>query len=111
MNKKFRLRKNYQFNYVYKNGKALSNEFCTVVFCKNNASFARVGFSVSKKFGKAAKRNRARRRVKEIVRALFPQLDSRYNFIFLPKQPSLDANFQLLQKSIESLLKKGALLK
>ena len=111
MNKKYRLRKNYQFNFVYKNGKAVSNEFCTVVFCKNKASVPRVGYSVSKKFGKAVKRNRAKRRMKEAVGSFFVKMNASCNYIFLPKPPCLDANFAVLKLSMEKLLQKAGLIK
>jgi len=111
MNKKFRLRKNYQFNFVYKNGKAVSNEFCTVVFCKSKGSTPRIGFSVSKKLGKAVKRNRAKRRMKEAVALVFLEMSPCHNYVFLPKTLCLDVKFAVLVEKTEKLLLKAGLLK
>ena len=110
MEKKFRLRKNYQFNYVYKNGKCVSNEFCKVVFCKNKAGKVKIGFSVSKKFGKAVKRNRAKRRIKEIAVSLLPRLDAKNNYIFLPREAALKAVFSEMKENMEKLLARAGLL-
>jgi len=105
-----RLRKNYQFNYVYKNGKCVSNEVCKVVFCKNKSGKLKVGFSVSKKFGKAVKRNRAKRRIKEVVGSFLTRLDAKNNYVFLPKEAALDAKFSDMKESMEKLLVKAGLL-
>ena len=49
LEKRFRLRKNYQFNYVYKNGKSVSDENMVIVYCRNKNGKPKVGFSISKK--------------------------------------------------------------
>ena len=106
MEKQYRLRKNYQFNYVYKNGKAFSDKNLVVVFCQNKNNKPKIGFSISKKFGKAVKRNKMRRRLKEIVNKRFGLLEKKYNYIFLPRIKDEPATFAQLEKSVDYLLEK-----
>ena len=106
MEKQYRLRKNYQFNYVYKNGKAFSDKYLVVVFCQNKNNKPKIGFSISKKFGKAVKRNKMRRRLKEILNKRFNLLEKKYNYIFLPRIVEEPASFSQLEKSVDYLLSK-----
>ena len=108
MEKKFRLKKNYQFNYVYKHGKSVTGELCTLVYCKNNGTSPRIGISVSKKIGKAVKRNKLKRRLREIVGLIILDLNPGYNYIFLPKTPASDSSFVQLKQSVEKLITKAA---
>ena len=103
MEKQFRLRKNYQFNYLYKNGKSVNDENLVVIFCKNKNDKPKVGFSVSKKYGKAVRRNKVRRRLREIINQLYPELDKRYNYVFLPRIKQNEATFSQLKESAEKL--------
>lgn len=106
MEKQYRLRKNYQFNYVYKNGKAVNDKLLVVVFCRNRNNKPKIGFSISKKFGKAVKRNKMRRRLKEILNKRYSLLDKRYNYIFLPRITETPATFAQLEKSADFLIEK-----
>lgn len=106
MEKQYRLRKNYQFNYVYKNGKAFSNKYLVVIFCQNKNNVPKIGFSISKKFGKAVRRNKMRRRLKEIINKRFSLLCTKYNYVFLPRIVDEPATFKQLEKSVDYLLGK-----
>jgi len=106
MEKQYRLRKNYQFNYVYKNGRAVSDRNLVIVFCQNKNNRPKIGFSISKKFGKAVRRNKARRRLKEIVNKRYGMLDKKYNYIFLPRINEQPATFAQFEKSVDFLIEK-----
>lgn len=105
MEKQYRLRKNYQFNYLYKNGKAVNDKFLVIVYCQNKNGKPKVGFSISKKFGKAVKRNKARRRLKEIINKRYAALDKRFNYVFLPRAAA-DVSFAQLENSADNLISK-----
>ena len=82
-----RLKKNYQYQYVYKNGVSASDKYFTVIAAKSGGG-PRFGFSVSKKYGKAVARNRLRRRLKECCRLLA----SREIYLYLASQ-SVQSHF------------------
>ena len=68
MNKEIRLRKNREFQTVYKRGKNFWNKDFTIFIRPTNRKKVKFGVSVTKKFGKANKRNLIKRRIKEIIR-------------------------------------------
>lgn len=68
-----------------------------VAFCrKQEASDApsRFGFTVPKALGKAVKRNRIKRRMREAVRARLGELSTQWAVVFNPRRAVLDAPFE-----------------
>ena len=63
-----RLKKNGQFSYLYKKGKRSFTKHLTLYSIQSKYRDYRIGYSVSKKIGKANVRNKIKRRLKEIVR-------------------------------------------
>ena len=63
-----RLKKDKQFSYIYKKGKKKSTNNFTLFYLASKFENYKIGYSISKKQGKACKRNKLKRRLKEIVR-------------------------------------------
>lgn len=74
MQKQYRLCRNRQFSYVYRRGMRASCKDLTLIYARNAQK--RIGFSVSKKVGGAVVRNLIKRRLRECVRPLLPELKS-----------------------------------
>ena len=108
MNEIYRLKKNYQFRYLYKKGSALSNRCLVLLYGKNLNGKLKVGFSVGKKFGKAVERNRVKRQLREGFRSFLPRLDPHYHYILIPRKNGIDT--QTYRTEMEYLLKKAKLL-
>ena len=62
------LRKNYDFQYVYRNGKSCVNKYLVMHICKNQKEGNRLGISVSKKVGNSVVRHHLKRLIKESYR-------------------------------------------
>ena len=62
--KENRLKKRKQFAYLFKNGNHTGDEFVSLVYLKLKTKNFKVGYSVSKKVGKAVVRNKVKRRLK-----------------------------------------------
>ncbi len=105
----YRLKKNYQYNYVYKHSQSVSDKNFVLLYCKSNKEQTQVGFSVSKKYGHAVQRNRIRRQMKAAVSSLMPKVKNGYNIILLPRK-SDKYNYQDILSSVEYLLNKAGLL-
>jgi len=98
-----RLSQNRQFNYVYRRGKKASCRELSLLYVRSKEK--RIGFSVSKKVGVAVVRNRTKRRLRESVRPLLPQLRSGL-YVFVARPAAAELSFQELNAKAHYLLRK-----
>lgn len=64
----------------------------------------RIGFTVPRAFGKSVKRNRAKRRIRELLRLRMASLDPRWDLVINPRRQALDATTEQLQREVERLV-------
>ena len=83
----YRLKKNASFNYIYRNGKSISNKYMVLVYVKSYQTL-KVGYSVSKKVGNSVVRNQTKRLFRETIRTLLPNMDKHTHYIFVAR-PSI----------------------
>jgi len=103
------LKKNTDFQRVYKKGKSLANRHIVMFVLKNGRKTNRLGISASKKIGKAVVRNKQRRRLKEAFRALESGILMGQDIVVLPRVGIADADFLDVKASIKHLLRKHGL--
>ena len=109
MKSKYRLKKNYQYNYVYKHAQSVADRNFVMLFCKSNYEQSQAGFSVSKKYGNAVQRNRIRRQLKAVVNNFMPNVKPHYNIVFIPRKSQSYAHADIVQ-SVTALFEKSGLL-
>ena len=109
MNKIHRLTSTRAFDYVRKRGKSVANTNL-VLICAPTKYALRVGFSVSKKVGKAVVRNKTKRRLKEGFRLLLPHLDQRFNYVFIARNTAAECDYHVLLGSMKHLLYKSGMI-
>ena len=105
-----RLKKRYQFNYVYKNGTHFSASALVLYVATSKTKSIKVGFAVTKKLGKAVVRNKIRRRLREIVRNHLPKLKQNYNIIIVARDNVSDFSFEELSNQFMSLALKADII-
>lgn len=105
------LRNTRQFNFVYKRGKSIVNRYVVMYYVKNNLDTNKVGFSVSKKVGKAVVRNRVKRLVKESFRLNSENVKLGYDIVFVARVRLNNSNFNEVEKAVKQCLKNAKLLK
>lgn len=105
----YRLKKNYQYNYVYKHAQSVADKNFVLLYCKSNKAQSQVGFSVSKKYGHAVCRNRIRRQMKAAVSAVMPRVKKGYNVVLVPRK-SNPYEFCDIVCSVDYLFEKAGLL-
>jgi len=104
------LKKNYEFKRLYNKGKNVASK-CVVVYClKNGRTENRLGITVSTKLGGAVRRNRIRRRLKEIYRLNEEALRVGYDIVLVARLRSRYAGWGELESSVLSLFGKLGLL-
>lgn len=105
----YRLKKKYQYNYVYKHSETVSDKLLVLLYCKSNNPQTKVGFSVGKKYGHAVTRNTIRRKLKAAASTFMPRVKGGYNVIFVPRYSDKYDYWQILA-SMQQLLTKAGLL-
>ncbi len=103
----FRLKKSYQFNYVYRKGKTVSDDFLILHYAKNNTGKPKVGLSVPRKYGKATARNLFKRRMRSAFAELLPETDGRYNYVLTPRSEASGCSYGELFRSLGILLRRA----
>lgn len=100
-----RLRKKKQFGYVYKKGVKKSTRFLTLFTLQSKYKNFKIGYSVSKKIGKATIRNKTKRRMKEIVR--LNNLPKNYNtYVLMAREGIENLTFTELENQIKEIFNK-----
>ena len=102
-----RLTKRKEFGYIYKKGTTTFSNFIGLYCVPTNKKIARIGFSINKKIGKAHTRNLVKRRLSEIIRDILPNINSKFNYIFVAREGIDKLSFEDLKGQVLYLLKKA----
>lgn len=105
------LRNTRQFNQVYKRGKSIVNRHVVMYYVKNGLDYNQVGFSVSKKVGKAVIRNRVKRKLKESFRLNEEKITVGYDIVFVARVRCKDSNYKEMEKAMLHCFRKGNLMR
>jgi len=106
MLKKEVLRGEKNFSKLYKKGKSVGSRFVVVFYKKNSLEYNRIAFLASKKVGNAVVRNRARRLMKESVKALKPIKKEGYDIVFIARNTINEQKCADVKKSIEAAIRR-----
>lgn len=109
LDKKNRLTKRKEFNYLYKNGRAQHTPHLTLVYLPTKYREIKIGFTVTNKVGKAHLRNLIKRRLRACVREIVPTLPNNYNVVLIAKLGIDKITFAELKNEVSVLFNKANL--
>ena len=100
------LKKNYEFHRLYAKGKSAATPFLVVYARTGRRPGNRIGFTVSTKLGKAVKRNRVRRRLREIYRLHEAHIARGTDLVVVARGRAVTATYRQLDTAFLTACKK-----
>ena len=110
-NSELTLRKQKDFNRVYKRGKSKGSKYVVVLYRNNNLGYTRTAFVSSKKVGNSVQRNRSRRLMRESYYSVRNNIKEGYDIIFVARNNINDAGMKEVLHSMYGTLKVCGLFK
>jgi ribonuclease P protein component len=99
-----RLLRRAEYQAVYREGRRRVDREFTVFLRPNGLDLSRFGWSVKKALGTAVRRNRIRRRVREIVRLHRQEIAPGWDIVIHPRSSAATAEFLPLTQELLRLL-------
>lgn len=100
------LKNNYDFKRLYNRGKSAGTHRLLIYCRKTNRIYSRVGYTVSTKLGCAVKRNRVRRKLREIYRLNEAHFAPGYDLVVVVRKGGFEAAYHELETDFLRLAKK-----
>lgn len=112
MKKTYRIKKNQDFQIVFKQGSSVANrQFVLYILERKEQEHFRIGLSVSKKIGNAVKRNEIKRYIRQSFHEFEDQVLNGRDYVIIARKPTAEMNFHEVKKSLQHVLKVGKCLK
>jgi len=110
VNRRFRLKRASDFQRVRREGRSFAHPLVVLVVAPNTEGRVRVGVAAGRTIGKAVARNRAKRRLREVMRPLLPLLPPGWDLLLIARRPLNQAPFADLRQAVRLLLRRAGLL-
>ena len=111
MNGKFRLRKTTNFKRVRRLGKSYAHPLVVLIKQPNQVGYSRFGVAAGRSIGNAVERNRAKRRLREIIRSRIARIHDGWDIVFLARNAINRASHSELKTALDELIIRAELSK
>ena len=95
------LKLNNDFRRLYARGKSYAGAYVVVYAMKTRRRVKRLGLTVGKSFGKAVKRNRMKRLMRESYRAIEGNIPDGYDFVIVARSRAAGTSFAQVNRDME----------
>ncbi|HHY76671.1 MAG TPA: ribonuclease P protein component [Firmicutes bacterium] len=92
------------YRRVFKEGRSTANRYLVLYYLPDDT--VKMGVSVSARLGKATKRNKVRRRVREAFRLMGPSATGGGQFVFIVRKKALEATYKEIEEAVRDLVKR-----
>ena len=99
-----RVARRAEYDAVYREGKRRSGREFTLFIRSNGLNLSRFGWSIKKALGTAVRRNRIRRRLREILRLHRQEIPPGWDIVIHPRSSAATADFSMLTRELLKLL-------
>lgn len=100
------LKQNHEFRRLYNKGKSAVSPYFVIYCRKTGRPVSRLGITTGVKLGNAVKRNRARRRIRELYRTHERGLLPGYDIVVVARTRSIDGRYGEMERSFRQLTRK-----
>ena len=104
------LKKNNDFQVIYKKGKSYANKYLVMYVYENNLNKNRLGISVSKKVGNSVVRHRVTRLVRESYRLHENMFNSGLNIVVIARATAASISYKETESALLHLSKLHGIL-
>ena len=105
------LKKNHQFQFVYRNGKSYANKYLVMYVKENGLEKNRIGISVSKKVGNSVVRHRVTRLVRESYRLHENIFNSGLDVVIVARAGAAAIGYEEIESALLHLAKLHQIIK
>ena len=110
MQRKFRLTRSEDFKRVRRSGKSYAHPLVVLIVQNNNQPRVKIGVAAGRTVGTAVYRNRAKRLLREAMRALIPNIASGQDLILIARPGLVSATLEDTRSALLNLLQRAHIL-
>lgn len=106
LKKEQRIKKNEDFQKVFKRGKSVANrQFVVYSYRRDKQQQFRIGLSVGKKLGNAVTRNRIKRYIRQSFLEMKDDIKNDTDYVIIARHQAATLDFHETKKSLQHVLK------
>ena len=105
------IKKNSDFQYIYRNGKSYANRLLVMYVVRSGGEANSIGISVSKKVGNSVVRSRITRLLRESYRLSESKFLAGYDIVVIARASAKEATYREVESALMHLLNKQKLIK
>ena len=104
------LKKNQDFQTVYRRGKSYANKYLVMYVMDSGREDTRIGISASKKVGNSVVRHRLKRQIRECYRIRCNEAARGYDLVIIAREKCRDRTYQEIEGALLKLMKSHHLM-